>query len=104
VEVALVLHELGDADVLDRDGIVGIGGNHRAPARVVVCGGQQRLEIRKHGVIDFDRVGFGMEIRDGGVAEIRERKCASGMVTTAPSGSTVTAATPPRASKVSPRA
>ncbi len=71
VKIALVLHELRDGDVLDRDRIVGIGGDHRVAAAIIVCGGQQLLEIGKDGVIDFDHVRAGAEIGEGDIAEIR---------------------------------
>ncbi len=48
-----MLHELRDGDVLDRDRIVGIGGDHRVAAAVIVGGGQQLLEVGKDRVIDF---------------------------------------------------
>src|SRR6266508_2035470 len=68
VEIALMLNELRDGDVLDRDRIVGIGGDHRIAAAVVVGGGQERLEVGKHGVIDFDHVRTGVEIGEGDIA------------------------------------
>jgi hypothetical protein len=52
VKIALVLNELRDGDVLDRDGVVGIGGDHRVAAAVIVGGGQQLLEVGKDRVID----------------------------------------------------
>src|SRR5262249_37351490 len=66
-----MLSELGNGDVLNGDAIVGIGRDHRVALPVVVRGGQRRLEIRKHGVIDCNDVGVAMEICDGLVAEIR---------------------------------
>ncbi|MGE5780010.1 MAG: hypothetical protein ACM30D_11985 [Hyphomicrobiales bacterium] len=62
MEVALVLNELGDGDVLDRDGIVGVGGDHRVPVAVILRGGQQRLEVCEYGVIDFDLVRTGSKL------------------------------------------
>jgi hypothetical protein len=70
VEIALVLNELRDGDILDRDGVVGVGGDHRVAMPIISCGGQQGLEICKYRVIDFDHIRSGVEIRDGGVAEI----------------------------------
>ena len=66
-----MLSELGNGDVLNGDAVVGIGRDHRVALPVVVRGGQRRLEIRKHGVIDCNDVGVAMEICDGLVAEIR---------------------------------
>jgi hypothetical protein len=75
VEIALVLDELRDGDVLERDRSVGIGDDHRVAAAVIVGGGQDGLEMREHGVIDFDHARTGVEIADGDVAEIgREYK------------------------------
>jgi hypothetical protein len=65
VEIALVLHELRDGDVLERDRIVGIGGDHGVPVPIIVCGGEQLLEVCKDRVIDFDLVRTGVEIADG---------------------------------------
>src|SRR6266508_9919 len=70
VEVALVLNELRDGDVLERDRILGICGDYGVPIPIIVCGGQQLLEIGKDGVIDFDHIRLGVEIADGDVAEI----------------------------------
>jgi hypothetical protein len=65
VEIALVLDELRHGDVLERDRRVGVGGDHRVAAAVIVGGGQDGLEIREHGVIDFDHVRAGIEIAEG---------------------------------------
>jgi hypothetical protein len=37
VKIALVLHELRDGDVLERDRIVGVGGDHRVTAATGIC-------------------------------------------------------------------
>src|SRR5205823_14403224 len=73
VKIALVLNELRDGDVLDRDAMVGVGRDHRAPMTIIVCSGQQGLEICKYLVIDFDHIAARVEIRDGGVAEISRK-------------------------------
>jgi hypothetical protein len=65
-----VLNELRDGDILDRDRIVGIGGDHRVAAAIIVCGGQQLLEVGKDRVIHFDLVRTGVEIAEGDVAKI----------------------------------
>jgi hypothetical protein len=70
VKIALVLNELRDRDVLDRDGIVGIGCDHRVPIAIIMRRRQQRLKICKNRVIDFDHIRLGVEIRDSDVAEI----------------------------------
>jgi hypothetical protein len=70
VKFALVLNQLRDGDVLDRDGVVRIGCDHRVPIAIVMGGCQQRLEIRKDRVIDLDHVRVGVEIGNGFVAEI----------------------------------
>src|SRR5262249_40041252 len=41
VKVALVLNQLSDGDVLDRDGVVGIGRDHRVPAAIIMGGRQE---------------------------------------------------------------
>jgi hypothetical protein len=46
VEVALVLNELRDSDVLDRDRVVWVGGDHRVSVGIILGDGQQGLEIR----------------------------------------------------------
>lgn len=66
-----MLSELRDGGVLDGYRIVRIGGDHRVPTAVVLCGGKERLEICKYSVIDLDCVRIGMEIRNRGVAEVR---------------------------------
>ena len=70
MKVALVPNQLRDGDVLDRDGVVGVGRDHRVPMPIVMGGCQERLEIGKYRMIDFDHVRVGMEIRNGFVAEI----------------------------------
>src|ERR1700730_16879301 len=70
VKVALVLSQLRDGDVLDRDAVVGIGRDHRVPMRIIIGGCQESLEICKDRVIDLDHIRVEMEIRNGFVAEI----------------------------------
>src|SRR5260370_10168105 len=73
VKIALVLNELRDGDVLDRDAMVGVGRDHRAPMTIIVCSGQPGLEICQYLVIDFDHIVLWVEIRDAGVAEISRK-------------------------------
>src|SRR5713226_3506742 len=70
VKIALVLNELRDGDVLDRDGIVGVGCDHRVPTAIIMGGCQDSVEICKYRVIDLDHIRIGVEIRNSFVAEI----------------------------------
>src|SRR5258708_23033544 len=45
VEIALVLNKLRDGDVLDGDGVVGVGGDYRVAMPIIVCGRRERLGI-----------------------------------------------------------
>jgi len=70
VKIALVLNKLRDGDVLERNGIVGVGCDHRVSNPIVMGGCQESLEICKYCVIDLDHIRIGVEIRNGFVAEI----------------------------------
>src|SRR6516225_689268 len=73
VKIALVLNKLRDGDVLQCDAVMGIGCHHRVPVPIIMRGRQQRVEICKYRVIDFDHICIGVEIRNGFVAEISRK-------------------------------
>jgi len=59
MEIGLV--QLRHGNVLDRDAVMGVGGDHGVAMAVILRDGKQLMEICKNGVIDFDRVRVGME-------------------------------------------
>ena len=76
VEVALMLHELRDRDVVHRDAVVGVGCNHRVAVPIIVRGRQQSLEIGNHRVIDGDHIRVEFEIGNRVVTEVGlEHEC-----------------------------
>jgi hypothetical protein len=73
VKIALVLPKLRDGDVLHGDGVMGGSRDYRVPMPIIVCGGQESLDIRKCRVVDFDYICVGVEIRNGFVAEVSRK-------------------------------